>query len=52
MDNLKIITQPVFPPIPTNAFNWCAYYDDQAELGNYGWGSTKEDAVRDLQEKK
>lgn len=46
-----IIRQPVFPPIPTTKFDWCAYYDGQEELRNYGWGPTEAEAVADLQEK-
>ena len=48
----KIIVQPVFPPIPTNAFDWCAYYDGEEESGNYGWGATEADAVCSLQDGK
>ena len=45
----QIIQQPVYPPIPTNAFDWCAYYDGEEEAGNYGWGATKEAALADLE---
>jgi hypothetical protein len=46
---MQIIVQPVFPPIPTTAFDWCAYIDGMEELPHlYGHGRTKEDAVKEL----
>lgn len=44
----KIMTHCVFPPIPTRAFDWCAYYDPEAS--EYGWGATEEEAIKDLVE--
>lgn len=44
----EIVTSFVHPPIPTRAFDWCAYRDGQEELGGYGYGPTKEAAVADL----
>lgn len=46
--DLKIITSHVYPPIPDRRFDWCAYRDGQEELGNYGYGQTKEAAIADL----
>ncbi len=47
--SMKIIIQPVFPPIPTNSFDWVAYIDGMEEQTQfYGYGRTKEDAVREL----
>ena len=47
MSENKIITWQVFPPIPTNKFDWAAYYDGFEE-GCYGWGETEELAIIDL----
>ena len=38
------------PPIPTNDFDWCAYYDGSEEDGQRGWGATKEEAIKDLKD--
>lgn len=45
-----IITRHVYPPIPVRASDWCAYYDGEEELGNYGWGATEQEAINDLME--
>lgn len=44
----KIITDHVYPPIPIRTFDWCAFYEGDAESQNYGWGKTKEKAIQDL----
>lgn len=46
----KIITCEVFPPIPTTDFDYCAYYEGDEELQDYGWGSTRNAAIADLKE--
>jgi hypothetical protein len=47
----KIITSHVHPPIPTDKFDWCAYYDDVgADASPYGWGRTEAEAIADLKE--
>ena len=46
----KIITHFVFPPIPDRTHDWCAYYEGDEETGRYGWGETKEEAIRELKE--
>ena len=46
----QIITVRVYPPIPTNDFDWCAYFDDGEEDGPRGWGASKEEAVQNLME--
>jgi hypothetical protein len=46
----KIITAHEFPPIPIRSFDWCAYFDGDEELGNYGRGRTEAAAVADLVE--
>lgn len=44
----RIVTKPVFPPIPTDACDWVAYYESASEPKNYGWGPTEEAAIEDL----
>ncbi len=46
----KVITHHEYPPIPDRQFDWCAYFDGEEELGHYGWGRTKLEAIRDLLE--
>lgn len=49
MPKLKqIITSFVYPPIGTRSHDWCAYYEDHVEDGDYGWGPTEEEAIVDL----
>lgn len=48
MSDRKIITENVFPPIPTREFDWCAYFDGEEERGHYGYGDTKQAAINDL----
>jgi hypothetical protein len=45
----KIVTTHVYPPIPTRSFDWSAHYDG-FEMGNYGYGRTEAEAIRDLTE--
>jgi hypothetical protein len=44
---MKIITQFLYPPIPTRIFDWCAYIDGHEEC-NIGYGETKEAAIEAL----
>lgn len=44
----QIITHFVNPPIPYRQFDWCAYFDGEEEIGDYGYGRTEEEAVNDL----
>lgn len=44
----RVVLDCVYPPIPTNAFDWCAYLDGQEENGAYGYGATKAAAIADL----
>lgn len=44
----KIVTSHVRPPIPIRQFDWCAFYDGEEEEGNYGYGATEQEAIRDL----
>ena len=48
-DKLVVIhTWHCYPPIPDRGSDWAAYYEDEQEYGNYGWGRTEEDAVQNL----
>jgi len=45
----SIITLAVYPPTPTSAHDWVAYFDwDAEEQQLTGVGATKEEAVLDL----
>ena len=46
---MNIITQSVYPPIPTRIFDWCAYWEGTGEDGRYGWGKTQAEAIADLE---
>ena len=49
MTRSKIITSHIFPPIPDRQFDWCAYHENDVEVPwLYGWGATKQEALRDL----
>jgi hypothetical protein len=43
---LKIVTENIFPPIPSRAFDWCAYYDGIEDAA--GYGPTEQAAIDDL----
>jgi len=47
----RIIVSEVFPPIPTTDFDYCAFYLGDEERREYGWGSTRNEAISDLKEK-
>jgi hypothetical protein len=42
-----LVVDAIFPPIPTRAFDWCAYQDGREESGEYGRGATREAAIAD-----
>lgn len=44
----KIVTNHTCPPIPVRSMDWCAYFDGDEELGNYGYGATEAEAIHDL----
>lgn len=48
MTRPRIVTSHVCPPIPVRAFDWCAHYDGEEEAGNYGYGPTEAEAIRDF----
>lgn len=43
----KIITCCVAPPVPTRAYDWCAYFES-AEHGIRCWGATEREAIDNL----
>ena len=58
---MKIVTVPVFPPIPTRNFDWQAYMDGTIDVCGdpecgcrskaiVGMGATEEEAIDDLLE--
>lgn len=48
---MKIVTSFVYPPIPSRAFDWCAYDESNYDLGSpTGYGPTPEAAIADLLE--
>jgi len=48
MENLVIVIEHTYPPIPIRDFDWHAYLDGREEDGNYGHGRTKYQALHDL----
>lgn len=46
----NIVTDFVYPPIPSRNFDWVAYIDGQEEEGFYGYGETEREAVNELLE--
>ena len=45
---LKIVTEHTYPPIPIRSFDWHAWIDGFEEDGMYGSGRTEEEAIEDL----
>ena len=45
---MKILTKYSPPPVPTNQFDWSAWYDGDEELGIVGYGKTESEAITDL----
>jgi len=43
----KLITVCNFPPIPDRRWDWVAYIEGDEESGNYGYGSTEQEAIND-----
>lgn len=46
----KIVTHHMFPPVPFRSHDWCAFYDGEEEAGNYGYGATEAEAIKDFVE--
>ena len=44
----NVVVAHEYPPIPVRTMDFCAYVDGDEELGNYGWGATPSDALREL----
>lgn len=47
---MKIVIEYIHPPIPNRSCDWRAWIDGNEEDGPVGWGATKEEALRDLEE--
>lgn len=47
-ENVKVKVIHDYPPIPIRTMDWCAYIDGREEDGFYGYGRTREAAIRDL----
>lgn len=47
---VKIITNYIYPPIPDRRFDWSAVTDNYEPGQPIGYGPTKEAAIADLQE--
>lgn len=57
MSASKIVTQHVYPPIPTRRFDWAAYDEnyeppdsDGVGGGAIGWGNTEAEAIAEYLE--
>ena len=47
--NGKIVVTSYFrAPVPTDRFDWSAYYDGEEERGRYGYGRTEQEAIADF----
>jgi hypothetical protein len=44
----KIVTKYDPKPIPVRNFDWVAWFDDEEEKGEYGYGKTELEAVSEL----
>jgi hypothetical protein len=42
----NIVTENIFPPIPSRQFDWYAYYDGIEDMA--GYGPTEQEAIDDL----
>jgi hypothetical protein len=43
-----VVVNHICPPVPSRAFDWCAYEDGREEAMQYGYGATREAAVADF----
>lgn len=43
-----VTTHPLYPPIPTTSFDWCATFDGYEPGCPIGHGPTEKEAVEDL----
>lgn len=47
---MKIVTVPIYPPIPIRTHDWAAFLDGTEETGPIGYGSTESEALAELLE--
>lgn len=45
-----IVTEYIYPPIPTRTMDWRATLDDYEPGARMGWGATEQAAIADLLE--
>lgn len=50
MSEPKIVTEHVFPPIPSRRWDWCARLEGYDAGDPIGWGETEAAAIADLME--
>jgi hypothetical protein len=46
----KIIASPTHSPLPVREHDFCAHYEGEEEVGNYGYGATEAEAIKDFVE--
>jgi hypothetical protein len=44
----RVIVNPIFPPIPTNRFDFCCYIDGEEEFACQAFGNTPNEAVAEF----
>lgn len=47
---MKILTDHIYPPIPTRRWDWSACIEGDEKEGPYGFGPTEQEAIDDLLE--
>lgn len=50
MGRFVIITECIFPPVPSRKYDWAAYLEGTEESGKCGFGETEMEAIRGLAE--
>lgn len=50
MSKSTISTEFINPPIPPRKFDWRAWFEGTEEVGPFGYGTTEQAAIADLQE--
>jgi hypothetical protein len=43
---MKIVVESVFPPIPSQDFDYVAYVDGEEERRHYGYGRSRAEALK------
>jgi hypothetical protein len=50
MPGSAILTEYIYPPVPTRNYDWRAWFEGTEESGPYGRGKTERDAIANLLE--